>query len=142
MGEDGKGLTLSLSRVALAVSHERERERMISAAHAYYSRFDNVFTGPGIVDRGMIRPLPRTQTIEELGGSLLVATPAELVDRLGLYADAGIDRVILNMNFGAGQAATLDSIAMFAEDIMPHFTERKPDEATRRPPVREGGRAG
>ncbi|MDE2790086.1 MAG: LLM class flavin-dependent oxidoreductase [Paracoccaceae bacterium] len=125
MGEAGRELTLSLSRVAFAVASAADANRAITSADDYYARFDNVFTGPGIVDAGMIRPLPRSQTRAELADSLLVATPDELIDKLKPYEEAGIDRVILNMNFGAGQAATLESIRLFAEEVMPHFSGRK-----------------
>lgn len=39
-------------------------------------------------------------------------------------AELGIDRVILNVNFGASQAETLESIQCFAEDVMPYFNRR------------------
>ncbi|MCP4327235.1 MAG: LLM class flavin-dependent oxidoreductase [Alphaproteobacteria bacterium] len=120
----GRDLTLSLSRVAFVVNDESERKAKIQAAYDYYSRFDNVFTGPGIVKHGMIAPLPRKQTVEELAASLLICTPTEMVDKLGRYAEAGIDRVILNVNFGASQAETQDCIQCFAEQVMPHFVDR------------------
>ncbi len=123
LGEAGRDLTLSLSRVAFTVKDEADRQAKIAAAYDYYSRFDNVFTGPGIVEKGMIAPLPRDQTLEELAESLLVCTPAETIDKLGPYAEAGVDRVILNINFGASQADTLESIQRFAEEVMPHFTD-------------------
>lgn len=124
MGAEGAHLTLSLSRVAHVAHSAAERQRKIEAAYSYYSRFDNVFTGPGIVDNGMIRELPRDQTVEELGESLLICTPQEMIDKLGPYAELGIDRVILNMNFGLEPSQTLESIQCFAEEVMPHFTGR------------------
>ncbi len=145
LGDEGKDLTLSLSRVAFAVRDKAEQDRRVQEAHDYYSRFDNVFTGPGIVDSGMIRPLPRSQTIEELADSLLIAPPDELVDRLGPYAEAGIDRVILNVNFGSGQSATLESIALFAEEVMPHFSTNSvvtDRDATVGPDRADSGRRG
>jgi alkanesulfonate monooxygenase SsuD/methylene tetrahydromethanopterin reductase-like flavin-dependent oxidoreductase (luciferase family) len=123
LGEAGEELTISLSRVAFACQSEHQRQALTQAAHAYYSRFDNVFTGPGIVKNGMIAPLPRNQTAEELAESLLVCTPAEMVDKLGPYADVGIDRVILNLSFGASQSETLEGIQRFAEEVMPHFAK-------------------
>ena len=80
-----------------------------------------MFTGPGRVDGGMIEPLPREMTLEQTAANLMICTPAEMIDRLGPYAEAGVDRFIMNVNFGAGQAETLDSIQRFAEDVMPHF---------------------
>ena len=125
LGDEGKDLTLSLSRVAFAVRDQAQQRQRIEEAEDYYRRFDNVFTGPGIVENGMIRPLPRSQSIEDLADSLLIAPPGELIDKLGPYAEAGIDRVILNVNFGSGQSETLDCIEMFASEVMPHFTSHR-----------------
>lgn len=124
MGDSGKELTLSLSRVAFVARTEPDRRSKLETAYQYYSRFDNVFTGPGIVDSGMIRPLPRKQTLDELAESLLISAPQEMIDELGIYADLGIDRVILNVNFGVEQSETMDCLQCFAEDVMPHFTGR------------------
>ena len=88
LGEAGRHLTLSLSRVAFVARSEADRRSKIEAANGYYSRFDNVYTGPGIVENGMIAPLPRKQTIDELAESLLICTPQEMVDKLGPYADS------------------------------------------------------
>lgn len=123
LGEAGKDLTLSLSRVAFLATSEADRKVKIEAAHDYYSRFDNVYTGPGIVDHGMIARLPREQTIEELAESLLICTSQEMIDKLAPYAEAGIDRVILNVNFGASQDETLDCIQCFSEEVMPHISD-------------------
>ena len=124
MGAEGEHLTLTLSRVGHTAATEAERQRKVEAAYRYYSRFDNVYTGPGIVDHGMIRELPRDQTIDELGESLLICTPQQMIDKLGPYAELGIDRVIMNMNFGLEASETLDAIQCFAEEVMPHFTGR------------------
>ncbi len=124
LGDAGRDLTLSLSRVAFITKDEADRQAKTQAAYEYYSRFDNVFTGPGIVSHGMIAPLPRKQTIDELAESLLICTPTEMIDKLAPYVEAGIDRVILNMNFGASQVETLESIQCFAEDVMPYFADR------------------
>ncbi|MFV1876967.1 LLM class flavin-dependent oxidoreductase [Nioella sp.] len=124
MAGAGDGLTLTLSRVAHVARTPAERQRKVEAAHRYYGRFDNVFTGPGLVDNGMVRELPCATPVEELGESLLICTPQEMIDKLGPYADLGIDRVILNFNFGLDPSDTLDAIQCFAEEVMPHFTGR------------------
>ncbi|MEM0945601.1 MAG: LLM class flavin-dependent oxidoreductase, partial [Pseudomonadota bacterium] len=76
------------------------------------------------LDAGMIRPLPRAQTREELAENLLICSPQEMVDKLAPYAELGIDRVMLSVNFGAAQSETLECIQRFAEEVMPHFTGR------------------
>lgn len=122
MAGAGDGLTLSLSRVAHVAKDKTERQRKVAAAHYYYGRFDNVFTGPGLVDNGVIRPLPCATPVDELGESLLICTPQEMIDKLAVYAELGIDRVILNPNFGLAAEETLEAIQCFAEEVMPHFT--------------------
>ena len=131
LGEAGRDLTLSLSRVAFLASGEADRMRKVAQANEYYKRFDNVFTGPGIVDSGMIRPLPREMTLSETAGNLAIETPSVMLDKLGPYAEAGVDRFIMNLNFGLSQAETLECIQQFAEEVMPHFTARKAAETRR-----------
>ena len=46
-----------------------------------------------------------------------------MIDRLGIYADAGIDEVSLNFNINAGQEQTLEAMHRFAEEVMPHFSQ-------------------
>ena len=121
--KDGE-VTLTLSRVAHTASSQKEKQRKIKAAHHYYGRFDNVFTGPGIVKNGMIKPLPCKTQIEELGASLLIGTSQEVIDKLVPYAELGIDRVILNLNFGLEASETLEAIEQFAQDVMPHFSSQ------------------
>jgi alkanesulfonate monooxygenase SsuD/methylene tetrahydromethanopterin reductase-like flavin-dependent oxidoreductase (luciferase family) len=121
LGAAGEQLTLSLSRVAFLSHSEADRKRKVEMAHAYYGRFDNVFTGPGIVEAGMIAPLPRDMSVEQTADNLTIGTPAEMIDRLGPYAEAGVDRFIMNVNFGVELPEVLESIRQFAEEVMPHF---------------------
>lgn len=125
-GARGEHLTLSLSRVAFAARDAADARAKIELAHRYYGQFDNVFDGPGRVERGLIAPLPRRVPIEETARNLHICTAPEMVEQLAPYAEAGVDRFILNVNFGAGQAETLECIQRFAEEVMPHFTARRP----------------
>lgn len=123
---NGKGdeLTLTLSRVAFLCRDDADKQAKQVAAHHYYGRFDNIYRTPGTVDAGMIRPMPHDQTVEQLAESLLVCTRDEMIDKLAPYAELGIDRVILNVNFGCDAGEILESIQAFAEDVMPHFINR------------------
>lgn len=123
MSEDGQHLTLSLSRVGLPCNSRQQIEDRLNRAESYYSRFDNVFTGPGELDGGMIRALPRSQSREELAQSLLIGTPSEMVDRLGVYQELGLDRFILSCNFGVEQSEVLEGLQQFAEEVAVHFTD-------------------
>jgi alkanesulfonate monooxygenase SsuD/methylene tetrahydromethanopterin reductase-like flavin-dependent oxidoreductase (luciferase family) len=122
MGDAGQDLTLSLSRVGFVANSAADKARCLEQAEAYYARFDNVFTGPGIVENGLIKELPRKQSREELAESLLIGSPQEIIDQLGTYAELGLDRFIFSCNFGMCQSETLETIQQFAEEIAPHFS--------------------
>ncbi len=124
MGEAGADLTLSLSRVAWLAKDEADRARKLEMAHDYYRRFDNVFTGPGEVSQGAIAPLPRKQTKEELAQNILIATEQEMIDKLAVYHEAGVDEVILSQNIGTPNEETLENMELIAERVMPHFSQR------------------
>jgi alkanesulfonate monooxygenase SsuD/methylene tetrahydromethanopterin reductase-like flavin-dependent oxidoreductase (luciferase family) len=130
-GAAGAHQTLSLSRVTFLSHSDADRKRKIELAHDYYSRFDNVFTGPGIVENGMIKPLPRNMTVEQTADNLTICTPSEMIDKLAPYAEAGVDRFIMNVNFGVEQNEVLESIQCFAEEVMPHFTDASQITSTR-----------
>ena len=116
---------LSLQRGMFLVENEKDRQHIAERAYAYFKSFDNVFGGAGIVDKGIIRPLPREQTVDELAANLLLCGRDEMIDRLSIYAELGIDEVITTSNFGQDEQMTLDMMSRFAEDVMPHFQKQK-----------------
>lgn len=120
----GHANRLSLQRGVYLVTSEAERRRMVDVAHLYYASFDNVFGGPGLVDQGIIRPLPRTQTAEELGQNILICQKDEMIDRLAGYAALGIDEIIVTSIFGQKQDETLAMMEALAAEVMPHFRTR------------------
>jgi len=122
-GEVGRDLTLSMQRMAYCARDEKDAREKLELAYGYYSRFDNVFTGPGIVANGAVEPLPRKQSIDELGENLLICAPAEMIDRLGMYADAGIDELIISAGLGASNEESLEEMERFAGEVMPHFSK-------------------
>ncbi len=121
MGEAGRNLILQASRAAFVTTSEAHRRVKLEQAQEHYGQLDNLYTGPSLVDSGMARSLPRSQTIDELAENILVCSAAEMVDRLGMFADSGVDVASLVLNFGSSQQETLETIRRIAEDVMPHF---------------------
>lgn len=121
MGEAGHHLRIMMSRVIYCTESEAHTRKMVQRAYDYYSRFDNVFTGPGIVYNGDVQALPRAQSIEELEKNLVICQAEEMVDRLAEYAEAGIDEVILSSNLGQPQVEHLEAMERFATDVLPHL---------------------
>ena len=123
MGEAGRHLRIMMSRVIYCSGSEAETRRMVQMAHDYYSRFDNVFTGPGIVNHGDVEPLARAQTIEELEENLIICQAEEMVDRLAEYAEAGLDEIILSSNLGQPKSEHLEAMERFAIEVLPHLQQ-------------------
>jgi alkanesulfonate monooxygenase SsuD/methylene tetrahydromethanopterin reductase-like flavin-dependent oxidoreductase (luciferase family) len=112
---------LALQRGVYLARDPADARAKLELAHDYYKRFDNLWAGPGQVERGMIAPLPRKQTVEELGQSLLICTRDEMIDRLSTYAEIGIDELIMTSNYGQENEETLDMMARFAAEVVPHL---------------------
>ena len=123
MGAAGEHLRIMMSRLVYCARDSAHAREALERAHDYYGRFDNVFTGPGLVSNGCIAPLPCARTIEELDENLVICPPDEMVDRLAEYYEAGVDEVILSSNMGQPQGEHLEAMERFATEVMPHFRE-------------------
>ncbi|CAN5523568.1 LLM class flavin-dependent oxidoreductase [soil metagenome] len=123
LGAAGKHLRLALSRVCCVAKSDADARAKLELAYNYYGRFHNVFTGPGIVEHGAIRHIPLKQTMEEFRDSIIICGAQEMVDRLSLYDELGVDDFIMNVNIGHPQSEALESIERFASDVMPHFNK-------------------
>ena len=121
LGEKGKLLKLSMQRMAYAAKDEQDAKEKNQMAYDYYKRFDNMFTGPGIIDHGLIKPLPRDQSLEELTKNLLICPCSELIDKLGVYAESGVDEIIISAGFGQSQQDLIESMNRIHDQIMPYF---------------------
>ena len=45
----------------------------------------------------------------------------EMIDRLSVYAEAGVDEIIVSSNFGQNQKDLIDSMHRISEEIIPYF---------------------
>jgi alkanesulfonate monooxygenase SsuD/methylene tetrahydromethanopterin reductase-like flavin-dependent oxidoreductase (luciferase family) len=127
-GEKSRHTRLSLQRGVYLAKSDADVRNKIELAYEYYKRFENI-RGPGQISRGMVDPLPRKQTHEELAENLIVCTKAEMVDRLSVYAECGIDEVYAPCGYGQSHEETLEMMQRFSEEIIPHFKAQKPVRA-------------
>ncbi len=118
-------IKLSMLQVGYLAKDQADADEKIDLAHDYYKRFDNVFTGPGIVSRGAIEPLPRQQTRDELAANLLICTRDEMIDHLSYYKEAGIDEITLNPNIGASQDEVLEQMNRMAAEVFPALSAQR-----------------
>ena len=125
LGQKGKLLKLSMQRMMFVAKDEKDAEKKNKLAYEYYKRFDNMFTGPGKVKNGNIIPLPRKQSFEEMKDNLLICPINELIDKLSIYAEAGVDEFIISSSFGQEQNETIESMHKISEEIIPYFKNSK-----------------
>ena len=121
VGEKGKLLRLSMQRMAFAAKDEQDAKEKNLMAYEYYKRFDNMFTGPGKINKGLIEPLPRSQTLEEMTKNLIICPVNEMIDKLSVYAESGINEIIISAGFGQSQQHMIESMYRIGEYVIPHF---------------------
>jgi len=125
VGEKGKLLRLSMQRMAFAAKDEQDAKEKNLMAYEYYKRFDNMFTGPGKINKGLIEPLPRLQTLEEMTENLIICPVHEMIDKLSVYAESGINEIIISAGFGQSQQDMIESMYRIGEYVIPHFKSQK-----------------
>ena len=121
LGEKGKLLKLSMQRMAYLAKDDNDAKEKIKMAYEYYKRFDNMFTGPGKVKEGSVEPLEREQSLEELKENLLICTLNEMIEKLSVYAETGVDEVILSSSFGQSHNDLIQSMYRIGENVIPYF---------------------
>jgi len=124
-GENGKLIRLSMQRMAYAAKDENDAKEKNLLAYEYYKRFDNMYAGPGKVNKGLIEPLPRAQTLEEMTENLIICPINEMIDKLSAYAESGVDEMIISAGFGQSQEDMIESMYRISEHIIPHFKAQK-----------------
>ena len=48
-----------------------------------------------------------------------------MIDKLGVYAEAGVDEIIINASFGQSQEDLIESMHRIYEKVMPHLKNVK-----------------
>jgi alkanesulfonate monooxygenase SsuD/methylene tetrahydromethanopterin reductase-like flavin-dependent oxidoreductase (luciferase family) len=106
--------------------------RPIDAAIVDGRRFENLFQTNGRVINGFANPVdlstvsnPEAYDPERLHESLLFGTPEQVVEKLRLYEENGVDVFCLGVNTGVSWAEKKRSLELFIERVMPHFSEEK-----------------
>lgn len=112
---------ISLLRAGFCARDEAHEEELVELAYQYFRRFDNVFKSSGRVAGGRILPIEIEATREDLAEALFIGTTERLIEKLGVYAELGIDEINLNMCIGASHEETLESIERLAAEVMPCF---------------------
>jgi alkanesulfonate monooxygenase SsuD/methylene tetrahydromethanopterin reductase-like flavin-dependent oxidoreductase (luciferase family) len=80
-----------------------------------------VFSTPGDVRGGDIQPIEIELPLELLADRVVIGTIDECHEKLGAYADLGLDEMVVNMSFGTPHQDVLASMERLARHVMPHL---------------------
>ena len=124
-GEAGKDLTLTLLRVGYMCHSEMEKRERIEMAHAFMGRSRMSMAGPVL---STMEWFARCRaSLSTSWRRSLIGMKQEMIGKLSAYDEMGVDRIIMNVNFGCDPHETMDSIQYFAEEVMPHFAKADSD---------------
>ncbi|WP_137388936.1 LLM class flavin-dependent oxidoreductase [Rhodoligotrophos defluvii] len=120
----------SMLRMGFVTKNDADTTEKLQLALENHRRFVNVFETPGTVKGGAIVPLDVPETLEDIRQSLIIGSPQECLDKIGHYAELGIDDIQVNMNFGASHRDVMGALERFAVHVMPHFKSTASAEVT------------
>ena len=55
--------------------------------------------------------------------NLIICPPSEMIDKLGVYAEVGIDEIIISAGFGQSQEDLIESMYRISDQIIPFFNK-------------------
>lgn len=112
----------------------------VEASIRYGRYFENLFKNIGEVKNGFPESVPfdavanrseyQTENIRE---NMMFGTPDEIVEKLRLYEEAGVDIFCYGASFGLPWEASLRSLELFIEKVIPHFRKAGTKENELRP---------
>ena len=92
------------------------------------SKFENLFKNLGDVQNGFTKQIPLNELEgreqydpEMLTKNLLFGNPEEIIKKLKLYQDLGVDEFIYYASMGLGHKEQKKSLKLFIEEVMPEF---------------------
>lgn len=104
----------------------------VRASIDYGRHFENLFKNIGTVRNGFPQPVEfeavanrdeyKADNVRE---NMLFGTPDEVIEKLRLYEECGVDLFCYGSNFGLPWPACRRSLELFIERVMPYFAERE-----------------
>lgn len=96
----------------------------------YGRHFENLFKNIGTVNNGFPEPVAY-ETVsnrtdyepEAIRDAMLFGTPDEIVEKLQMYKEAGVDLFCYGASFGLPYDVARRSLELFISDVMPHFQD-------------------
>ena len=118
----------AMMRHSAVYETEADRQAALDAVRSVLAMFGNLMSNSGDVVNGF----PEKVSLESLEGNvrvnaemleenLMFGTPDEVVKKMALYQELGIDSYIYYASMGMDMAQQKRSFALFIDKVMPHF---------------------
>ena len=118
----GRRPRMSMLRSAYVGADGADARAKAKVVHEYGLRFTNGFETPGTVTKGQLEVIELDYSVEDAAHHFLVGTTAEIIDKMGAYAELGMDEIALDMHLGiSSHSDVMASMERFAADVMPLF---------------------
>ena len=118
----------AMMRHACVYDHANSWEVPVKAAQRQLGQFENLFKNLGDVSNGFSQSVDLDSIANQaeydskkLHDNLLFGTPDEVIDKLKLYEEIGIDEFIYYASLGLGHKEQLRSMQLFINEVMPAF---------------------
>ena len=125
---EGKPPIFAMMRHACVYDHTDSWEVPVKAAQRQLGQFENLFKNLGDVCNGFSQSVDLDSIANRdeydpkmLHDNLLFGTPDEVIDKLRLYEEIGVDEFIYYASLGLGHKEQLRSMQLFINEVMPAF---------------------
>src|SRR5207249_3723101 len=111
----------ALSRMTFVGSTDGEALEAMGVVQVHHRIFTRLMRNQATVKGGFTAPEPVEDEYgpERLLANLVAGSPETCVEKLRLYEQLGVDHYIMYAGFPMSHAATMKSIRLFAERVMP-----------------------
>ncbi|MGO4174584.1 LLM class flavin-dependent oxidoreductase [Bosea sp. TAF32] len=114
--------------------YDRQADWELAVRHSvdYGGYFENLMQNSGAVRNGFPEAIP-FETIanrdnynpQAVRDNLMFGTPDEIIRKLQVYEDAGVDQFALGLSFNLPFALQMKTLRLFIDEVMPHFAARE-----------------
>jgi hypothetical protein len=105
----------------------------------YGRYFENLMQNIGTVTNGFPEAVPFEAVAnrdnynpQAVRDNLMFGTPDEVIEKLQVYEDAGVDQYCLGLSFNLPFELQVKTLRLFIDEVMPHFAARERRSRSRR----------
>ena len=120
----------STMRYTAVVENSEHIDDAVTSVYRQLGQFENLFKNLGGVNNGFPQEIDLADLSsrkefnrDELVNNLMFGTPDQVISKLKLYQDIGVDQFTYCASFGLGQAAQKRSLELFINEVMPAFEQ-------------------